>query len=287
MTIDLHQKIDGKIVDSPARVFSFPGGEQHIKYAPGDFVGEQIAVVRGANANDYVAAQMWADCVYNQGGNTTLVVPYLPGARADRGIPMGAAHYGTLVALVAAEKAVFFDAHSSVMPQILEDMTEDLDTGTRYSEVHPYEVIETVLGNFRPDFVIAPDKGAVDRAELVAAHLEVQCFYARKTRDFETGKLSGFECDPIPETGHGLIVDDICDGGGTFLGLTKHLEIPRERISLYVSHGIFSGNHDQNVALGSAFDTIYTTDSHPGAIGHRAPANVIAHDALKLLEAWV
>jgi ribose-phosphate pyrophosphokinase len=86
--------------------------------------------------------------------------------------------------------------------------------------------------------------------------------YCNKKRDPETGKLDGFsiyDYDPNPNSNGTelLIVDDICDGGGTFVGLAKKLrEAGAKKVHLFVTHGIFS----KGVPL-EGIDTIYTTDS--------------------------
>ena len=89
--------------------------------------------------------------------------------------------------------------------------------------------------------------------------------FDRKVRDFATGKLSTFQCEDLPETGRLLVVDDICDGGGTFMGLAQATGLPKERLDLWVSHGVFSRRAAQ---ITSAYGCIFTTDSHPG---HRNP----------------
>jgi len=56
-----------------------------------------------------------------------------------------------------------------------------------------------------------------------------------------------------------LIVDDICDGGGTFLGLAEELkECNSGDLYLAVSHGIFSKGSQ---TLLDNFKSIYSTDS--------------------------
>lgn len=69
-----------------------------------------------------------------------------------------------------------------------------------------------------------------------------------------------------------LIVDDICDGGGTFVGLAKELRAAgATRVYLYVTHGIFS----KRLPL-EGIDHVYTTDSflsgpvnlHGNYLGH-------------------
>jgi len=56
-----------------------------------------------------------------------------------------------------------------------------------------------------------------------------------------------------------LIVDDICDGGGTFLGLGEELKKKNAGpLFLAISHGIFSKGFDELVKV---YEQIFTTDS--------------------------
>jgi ribose-phosphate pyrophosphokinase len=57
-----------------------------------------------------------------------------------------------------------------------------------------------------------------------------------------TGALSGFEVYADDLTGKEVVIlDDICDGGGTFIGLTKKLrEKGAAKVTLYVTHGMFT-----------------------------------------------
>jgi len=80
-----------------------------------------------------------------------------------------------------------------------------------------------------------------------------------KERDVKTGALTSFKtttedlgCQTC------FIIDDICDGGGTFAGTAKMLrEKGAEKVVLIVSHGIFSkGTTIESV------DEVYTTDSY-------------------------
>jgi ribose-phosphate pyrophosphokinase len=91
--------------------------------------------------------------------------------------------------------------------------------------------------------IIAPDKGAVPRAEVAARFIgshEVK--YATKVRNPENGEILRTEIQDGDYKGKNLlIVDDICDGGRTFIELAKVLrEHNPSRIDLYITHGIFS-----------------------------------------------
>jgi ribose-phosphate pyrophosphokinase len=81
-----------------------------------------------------------------------------------------------------------------------------------------------------------------------------------KHRDVKTGQLSGFKVQSDDMQGRDcLIVDDICDGGGTFLGLAEALKAKGAgRLYLAISHGIFSKGVEP---LTTVFDHIFTTDS--------------------------
>ena len=79
-----------------------------------------------------------------------------------------------------------------------------------------------------------------------------------KIRNVKTGQLSGFNTQTLDFQGKTcFIIDDICDGGGTFVGLAALLKSRNARkIVLIVSHGIFSKGFDL-----ANIDAIYTTDS--------------------------
>ncbi len=80
-----------------------------------------------------------------------------------------------------------------------------------------------------------------------------------KERDVKTGALTNFKTaanDLSNQTC--FIVDDICDGGGTFAGTAKMLmEEGAAKVVLIVTHGIFSKGSEIEFV-----DEIYTTDSY-------------------------
>jgi ribose-phosphate pyrophosphokinase len=240
---------------SRATEMRFPAGECHVRT---DQVmdGETpvYLYLTGADANDYVTAGMWIDYAHQAGHKVTALIPYLPGARQDRGKPFGAKVYANLINALAADEVVCFDPHSEVMPDLVNNLR------IVYSDAVIQKVLRKHLGEYVG--VICPDAGAHARTEKVAAALGLPVYYATKRRDFTTGKLTGFECEALPETGKFLVVDDICDGGGTFRGLAASTGLPKDRLDLWVSHGVFSG---KAAGLNEHYGNIFTTDSHPGA----------------------
>jgi len=93
-------------------------------------------------------------------------------------------------------------------------------------------------------------------------HGEVHQGY--KKRDPHTGDLSGFGVEGNPDL-HGkkvVIIDDICDGGGTFLGLGAEINrLGAYELKLGVTHGLFTKGM---TALEDTFDVIMS-------MGHDVP----------------
>jgi ribose-phosphate pyrophosphokinase len=96
---------------------------------------------------------------------------------------------------------------------------------------------------------------------VVADKLNVPLIVARKERNFETGALRSYDLPKLDPTKRHLVVDDICDGGGTFALLAQAAGVPKSQLALWVTHGIFSGAATN---LSNYYEHILTTDSHPG-----------------------
>lgn len=210
---------------------------------------------------EFVTAMFLVDSVDSLGQINNLVLPYLPGARQDRINPTGdvlftARSVAEMINVRAFNQVVYIDPHSFVMPSHLRDGVE-----------YPLEMVaQRVWGGYTG--VIAPDKGAEDRAKRFSDTMGLPLYYGEKVRDVSTGRLSGFEID-VPAGGHYLVVDDICDGGGTFVGLGEKIAECGAYADLYVTHGIFSKGL---TGLKKFYKNIYTTDTLPQTIGtYRIP----------------
>lgn len=122
--------------------------------------------------------------------------------------------------------------------------------------------IEQIIQQLSDDLLlISPDGGALKKIYKVAAYLQnYEVIECSKSRNVKTGQLTGFKVYADDLQGKDcLIVDDICDGGGTFLGLAKELKAKNAgNLYLAVSHGIFSKGFDE---LEKYFTKIFTTDS--------------------------
>ena len=208
--------------------------------------------VTGATLHTLTTALFMVDAVNWSGGWVkNLILPYLPGARQDRINPTGdvlftAASVAKMINDRHFGSVVYVDPHSHVMPSFIEAKRE-------FPLERVYDRLWRGYGG-----VIAPDKGALGRAEIAHGVIGGELITARKTRDVATGRLTGFEVDSLTPGRHYLVVDDICDGGGTFLGLGEKIREAGCHADLFVTHGIFSKGTEE---LHKIYKNIITTDS--------------------------
>lgn len=217
-------------------------------YSSQDLV--ELALTLGAinNIREYKDFDVW------------LEIPYLPYSRQDRCCAPGEAFsLRTILGILAGsleygDSVETWDVHSEVAEKeldlrginlinieperFLSDYVEGLVTAWDDVRKPPYAAGDQNV------IVIAPDKGAVGRADEVRKKLQFsQTVFATKVRETDTGKiLETVVPTDVDYSGKRLlIVDDICDGGRTFIELAKVLRKHNpESIDLYVTHGIFS-----------------------------------------------
>jgi ribose-phosphate pyrophosphokinase len=254
-----------------ARSFQYPGGELHLKDVDNllrDPRAVWVADVRGAVLDDLGYAALLADVAHQRQAPFVLFYPYLPAGRSDHvgsPDPLGVRVYADLVASFNPQQVIGIDPHSHISARYYRNLTA-LDPTPLVMQSLEGDLMTRGYGQDHPhhwwDGVIAPDKGAVERAGKVAEALGRPLFTADKVRVQYTGKIESITPpEGLDPGGQYLVVDDICDGGGTFIGLAKAMGLSREQLGLWVTHGIFSGNA-QN--LRGYYNRIYTTDSHPG-----------------------
>lgn len=232
--------------------------------------GEPEAILlRPQSFASFVAAMFWVDALRDRGiPSPRLILPNIPGARQDRLNDSGDYLFTMKsVARLLNERAFprvdVLDPHSEVAPALINNCV-----------VHHAELPDAFLAAYTG--VISPDAGAEKRAGRVAKALGVPLYHAWKSRDVATGKITGFGVEPLMP-GHLLVVDDLCDAGGTFIGLAEMLNTRAGVVAdLYVTHGLFTAG---TRALLDRYNTVITTDSTLG----EKPGVLILDRASKLL----
>ncbi|MEO7310174.1 MAG: ribose-phosphate diphosphokinase [Chitinophagaceae bacterium] len=238
--------------------FSFAGGEPHIKIKPGFDVNESVTITHRLNSfNDLGLLCVAVDALKRMGvKHLELFIPYFPAARQDRvmiaGEPLSVKVYADIINAMQFDKVTVFDAHSEVTPALL----------NHCEPIPNHRFIQQVIASVGKEVkLISPDGGALKKIYKVSEFLGgVDVVECSKSRDVKTGKLSGFKVyDDNLQGMDCLIVDDICDGGGTFLGLAEELKKKNAgKLYLAISHGIFSKGFDEML---KHFTGIFTTDS--------------------------
>ena len=247
--------------------FTFSGGEPHIKIKS-EVSKEEVSVsCRIQSFNDLGLLMIACDAL--RGAVATLEelkLLYFPGARQDRrmvkGEPLTVKVYANLINSLNFKEVTILDPHSDVTPALINNVRILNNNGFVLSSF--LDILNKVD---KPIALVSPDAGAnkklKDLAVFLSDYIEVDLVKCDKTRDVKTGEITGFEiCSGITEGKVCVIVDDICDGGGTFVGLAEEIRKtnPAEQY-LVVTHGIFSKGFSK---LNSYFDGIYTTNSFAG-----------------------
>ena len=255
--------------DSVRSVWRYPGGEVGVR-ALGKAPPRLLARVQGSD--DLLALVMYLGAVPGQ--VEEVCIPYLPYARQDRvavpGDPVAIAVLARLLASTGVRSFATLDVHSPAA------VAACFDAGLRLHNRSVAPWLGTYLATLQtsrrqPLFFVAPDKGARPRTgaladELARPERAVGLVHCLKVRDPVTGKLTGFTVDAagspptLPADALVVVVDDICDGGGTFLGVAQALRTHygERPLHLFTTHGLHSrGLHE----LAAAFTTIGCTDS--------------------------
>lgn len=219
---------------------TFSGGEPHFRLLA-SVKQETVLVTHRINSfNDFGLLLMAIDALKRaEVYKIKVFIPYFPAARQDRvmvdGEALSVKVYADILNALQLDEVFIFDPHSDVTPALLQNCT-----------VLPnFELVENALQQIPEKNVvlISPDGGALKKIYKVSEFLGgLEVVECSKKRDVKTQALSGFMVYDENLLGKtGIIVDDICDGGRTFMGLAQALKAKgMEKIYLVVSHGIFS-----------------------------------------------
>jgi len=248
-------------------VVTFPDSQPHIKIdtaSLGDDRSVCRIITRISSPSDLLMA-LFAKNVLSYEGfeKVELYISYLLTARMDRvmtgGEPFSLKVMAGIINSAGFSKIKIFDPHSEVTTALLENSYAVTNSAFVADALKDYQA-KTNSSDTANFCIVSPDAGALKKIYKVAEALNgMQVVECMKNRDVKTGKLSGFKVFAESLTGKTcFIIDDICDGGGTFIGVAEELrKLNAAKVILIISHGIFSkGLSLQNV------DEIYCTNSY-------------------------
>ena len=230
----------------------FPGGELHVELDPINLYHSCYINLFSQieNADDIMELLLVTDAIrrINPDREIHLTMPYVPYARQDRitaeGEALSIKVFADLINSQNYSKVIITDPHSDVTSALINRVIVNDATSqvVKIFNNRHLDVDNVVL--------IAPDAGAVKKVNKIASLYDLQVVVASKVRDTKTGKLSNPTIDfgsvSVDDVDL-LIVDDIADGGYTFIQLAEMLAkcpLNYRSLNLYVTHGIFSKGVD-------------------------------------------
>lgn len=233
----------------------FPDNQPHVNLL-GIEAGDLVKVIWPIKSSlDLIHIVQIADAIGALGAiKSELEIPYLMGARSDRHMRHGDSAdlkvIASIINLAGFNKVTVFDPHNEAVTSAFIQNFTAIDNRILVGQ---YSMPDSVL--------IVPDAGAAKKAEKYSEWNPSikDVVYTIKARDLENkGKLTIKVLEPAKCTNRNcVIIDDLCDAGGTFLGIAS--QILPAHLTLIVSHGIFSGGFRK---LKEKFDHIITSDSY-------------------------
>ncbi len=249
----------------------FPDGQQNVLIDENSIISDDIGVIsRMNNWKDVELIAATAACLKEMEiDRMGLIVPYFLGSRSDRKFENGGNNYlkdviCPFINSLGFKRVAVLDPHSDVLEACLNNFIKQGN-----GQLVEWAIRDILVSN--PDIhivdtaIMVPDGGALKKIQdtVIEAKYEEKLIVCHKHRDIKTGKLLGFEV-PIKEedVNKTLIwVDDICDGGGSFIGEAQEANKQghKGKKFLIVTHGIFSQGFKE---LAENFDGIYCTNSY-------------------------
>ncbi len=252
--------------------FKFAGGEVHCHIEDTPF----RIIMQDFSMDGFMALAQHVEVLRTLGKpHIDVFYPYLPYARQDRIIdrqePFSLKVFCKLLNSLELNSVWVYDPHSDVGPALINKCQVVPQWEIARSAI-PQEYLEN------NDIVfVSPDAGAYKKlAKLITNDKRIAIGAKERGTDgkilrtnvYYNGNLEGATC---------FIVDDICDGGRTFIELAKALrENGAKKILLYITHGIFSQGFEE---LQKHIDHIYTTNTLPTP-GDAPKSYVTVHEAV-------
>jgi ribose-phosphate pyrophosphokinase len=213
---------------------------------------------RVKNSDDIVKILMACDSLQRQGVRyIELFLPYLPYSRQDRVCGHGESFSLKVLAYMlvpVVDKIITYDVHSNAALTLIDQRIKDYDNHREVADFVKY-----IQAKGKKLALIVPDAGGIKKSQKLFDNTWlfdtiVLCNKKRVGKKVVVDDINNNLRDMTV-----IVVDDICDGGRTFIELGKKL---RDRhvseMHLFVSHGIFSaGTHE----LKEMYKCIGTTNS--------------------------
>ena len=249
--------------DVDYKKFYFPSGEMGIEFTEDALhtlydVAVIEIVAQITTPDEIIELMLINDALRNMLKNNNcddvqfrLSLPYIPFGRQDRHTtstsPFSLKVFADMLNSCKFDDVVTFDPHSNVSELLINNLHISSSFPRHYFKEKSEDTI-----------IIAPDAGAEKRAYKYAeCYKFTDVVVCSKKRNAVTGEIMGYQTPVIEDDKHLIVIDDICDGGRTFIELAKKLPEKRKSLTLIVSHGIFSKG--RQVLLDAGYDNVFAS----------------------------
>ena len=250
-------------------VITFPDGQLHFKMD--NTINHKYPVkvkCRIRNGNELFLLLQVLDVLNRHGMKPTVHIYYLLAARMDRVMSFSEPFTAKIVLDI-------LDKYDSVYEIANPHCSFFMCNFYNYAK---FERMSGIGASTCSEYICLPDEGSVER---IGGHWGGVLF-CEKERDVVTGALSGFRIkNPYTFTSGSVVevVDDLCDGGGTFCGIIKELrKLNPSKVILHVTHAIQKQGIEKVAAL---YDEVYITNSFHDWDKEILPKNVHVTDIIR------
>lgn len=253
---DLSKKLGAPLAGTISR--RFPDDEFYVRVMD-DISGEHAIIVQTTYPDPNIVELFLLQNAVKESGakEISVVIPYFGYARQDtkfeNGEPISAKAMAGLIGL-NADRVITVDPHKE---HILKFFSTSAFSCSAVPELAKYLKKKDI------DMVLAPDKGALDRAKKASEIIGCDFDYMEKTRiDGETIEIKPKKLDA--QNKNAAIIDDIISTGGTMAKSIQELKKDgAKNVFVACTHGLFAG--DAVKKLNSAgCNEIISTDTVQG-----------------------
>ena len=209
----------------------------------------------------------------------TAVIPYFGYARSDKKdrprVPITAKLVSNLITTAGASRILTIDLHASQIQGFFDIPVDHLYAAPIVVDYFKSNPIENLI-------VVAPDTGGAERARAYAKRLDAGLALCDKRRERANeadvmnivGDVRGKNC---------LIVDDMCDTGGTICKVAEALhKAGANEIFAVFTHGVLSGPAHEKIS-GSHLKKVIVTNTIPQSNGTASGGKVEVLSVARLL----
>jgi len=258
--------------DVKYKISKFPDGQQGFLILNPTTVIKNSDVVIKSRLNDFKDLEIIisaTSCLREIGvKNISLYIPYFLGGRSDRKFENGGTNYiknviSPIINLQNYTSVTVVDPHSDVIEACINN----------FRKIDNVDLVKFALDDYKSDkkiVVVSSDAGALKKVFNVVEKISSEwagypVLIGSKHRDIK-GKITHTSVpDSDKYVDHDyFIIDDICDGGRTFIEVAKviqeqiDLNNGKGQLYLVITHGIFSAGLEE---LKKYFQRIWTTNS--------------------------